>query len=111
MRAAHVLRLCVPQVEVQTQTVVLVNAETQMAVQYTQNLTATATRLSQTAVAEARRLLLGADQAVYATLKSAMGFTNGQLLEYVWLKHIRTGDSSKSVFALGFEDAAVKLQG
>ncbi len=95
------------QVRVQTATVVLVNAENQQAIQYTQNETALSTKMTQTAIATASGVLLNADQTVYSSIKSAMGFTNAQLTEYIWVKQLRTTDLSDATFTLGFTNANV----
>lgn len=73
------------------------------------NMTRQANIISQTATASAKQLRLSAEAGAYPTLATTLGFSNEELLRYLYLKSVKDMPAGTTV-AVGFTDPTAWLR-
>lgn len=89
-------------------TTVIVGEQDRLISIFQANKTKEATILTETAEANAKTVRLDSQTSVFSTLKQQIGFSQEELLQYLWLKRVKSLPTSSRLL-VGFDDATVKL--
>lgn len=94
--------------EITAQTTVIAGEQDRLIAIFQANKTREANIITQQADATAKAVELNGQSSAFAVLKNGLGFSQPELLKYLWLQQLRTLDASTKL-VVGFEDATIKV--